>query len=110
MSPVAKPDARPDARTPARARNPRGEGDRLRVELLDAAVELMAEAGDVDKVSLRAIAQRAGVSPTAVYRHFDDHRSLLREAVEYCWDEFAVALDAADRVTDDPSRRLRAPG
>jgi AcrR family transcriptional regulator len=110
MSPVAKPDARPDARTLARARNPRGEGDRLRVELLDAAVELMAEAGDVDKVSLRAIAQRAGVSPTAVYRHFDDHRSLLREAVEYCWDEFAAALDAADRVTDDPSRRLRAAG
>jgi len=95
---------------PARRRNPRGEGDRLRVDLLDAAVELMAESGDLDKVTLRAIAHRAGVSPTAVYRHFDDHRSLLRAAVAYCWNEFESRLAAADDETSDPYSRLRAAG
>jgi AcrR family transcriptional regulator len=110
--PVAATHAVPESRAAraARRRNSRGEGDRLRVELLEAAVELMAESGDVDKVSLRAIAQRAGVSPTAVYLHFEDHRTLLRAAVAYCWDEFEARLDAVDDETDDPFRRLRAAG
>lgn len=116
MNPPTRSSPRPSApaaQPPSegeRVRNRRGEGDRLRIDLLDAAAELMAETGDVDKVSLRAVAQRAGVSPTAVYRHFDDHRSLLREAVKYCWNEFETALDGADRVSDDPYRRLRAAG
>lgn len=93
-----------------RTRNPRGAGDRLRVELLDAAAELMAEKGDIEAVSLRAIAARAGVSPTAVYRHFDDHLSLLRAAVTYCWDEFAQAFVDADEGVADPFERLRRSG
>jgi DNA-binding transcriptional regulator YbjK len=44
-----------------RERNPRGQGDRLRVDLLEAAVELIAETGSVQGVSLRAAAKRAGV-------------------------------------------------
>jgi AcrR family transcriptional regulator len=97
-------------RTAARPRNPRGEGERLRVELLDAAAELMAETGDIDAVSLRAIAARAGVSPTAVYRHFDDHLSLLRAAVEHCWAEFVRAFVEADEGVTDPFERLRRSG
>ncbi len=93
-----------------RERNPRGEGDRLRIELLEAAAELMVEKGDLDAISLRSIAARAGVSPTAVYRHFDDHVSLLREAVAYCWSEFGLALAAADGEVTDPYERLRASG
>ena len=96
--------------TGERARNPRGEGDRLRLDLLDAAAELIAETGDVEKVSLRSVAHRVGVSPTAVYRHFDDHRSLLRAAVTHCWGEFAAALATAMQTSDDPHQRLRAMG
>lgn len=100
-----------DASAPLqRERNPRGEGDRLRNELLDAAADLMAEKGDIDAVSLRAIAARAGVSPTAVYRHFDDHLSLLRAAVEYCWTEFEDALASAALEGADPYARLRSCG
>ena len=94
----------------ARVQNRRGEGDRLRTELLDAAAELLAEKGDVDAVSLRAIAARAGVSPTAVYRHFDDHESLLRGAVEYCWAEFEDALAGSVVGSDDPFTRVRECG
>lgn len=96
-----------------RERYPRGEGDRLRLDLLDAAADLMAETGDIEQVSLRAIAHRAGVSPTAVYRHFDDHMSLLTDAVAYCWAEFEAALGAAFDGPDapiDPTERLRACG
>lgn len=92
----------------ARARNPRGEGDRLRLDLLDAAAELMAETGEA--VSLRAIAARAGVSPTAVYRHFDDHLDLLRAAVLYCWEEFDAALGEEMARYPEPHERLRHTG
>jgi AcrR family transcriptional regulator len=93
-----------------RKRNPRGRGDRLRVDLLDAAAELMAEKGDVDAISLRAVAARAGVSPTAVYRHFDDHLDLLRAAVVHCWSGFDDAMTAAESDALDPYERFDAMG
>ena len=68
----------------------------------------MAETGEA--VSLRAIAARAGVSPTAVYRHFDDHLDLLRAAVLYCWSEFDSALTTAMAADPDPHARFRNTG
>ncbi|MEZ5166759.1 MAG: TetR/AcrR family transcriptional regulator [Acidimicrobiales bacterium] len=94
--------------TAERSRNPRGEGSRLRGDLLDAAADLIAETGDV--VSLRAIAARAGVSPTAVYAHFDDHLELLRAAVVHCWEEFAATLAAGVDGIADPFEAFRASG
>lgn len=92
-----------------RERNPRGQGERLRVDLVDAAVDLIAETGSVDGVSLRAAAKRAGVSPMAVYNHFADRDALLVAAVEHCWDEFQAAI-AATLDEPEPSARLRAAG
>ena len=92
-----------------RERNPRGQGERLRVDLIDAAVDLIAETGSVDGVSLRAAAKRAGVSPMAVYNHFADKEALLVAAVEHCWDEFQAAI-AATLHEPEPSARLRAAG
>ncbi|MET0160588.1 MAG: TetR/AcrR family transcriptional regulator [Acidimicrobiales bacterium] len=92
-----------------RERNPRGQGERLRVDLIDAAVDLIAETGSVDGVSLRAAAKRAGVSPMAVYNHFADKDALLVAAVEHCWDEFQAAI-AVTLDVPEPSARLRAAG
>lgn len=92
-----------------RERNPRGQGDRLRADLLDATVDLIAESGSVDGVSLRAAAKRAGVSPMAVYNHFADKDALLDAAVEHCWDRFQEAVDLR-LGTDDPSAQLRGAG
>lgn len=97
-----------DVNSSARTRNPKGEGDRLRLDLLDAAADLLAETGDV--VSLRAIASRAGVSPTAVYRHFDDHLELLRHAVVHCWREFEQVFEEAEQSASDPVEVFRAAG
>lgn len=93
-----------------RARNPRGEGDRLRADLLDAAADLIAEHRSVDRVSLRAIAAAAGVSPMAVYNHFDDKSDLMEAAVDHCWDEFRDRLAEAYLSTDDPYQRMRVAG
>lgn len=92
----------PSSSSPPRQRNARGEGDRLRTDLLDAAAELMATHGTVEGISLRAVARRAGVSATAVYRHFDDHTALLREAVDYCWQNFLDMLTTAQLGASDP--------
>jgi AcrR family transcriptional regulator len=78
-----------------RQRNARGAGNRLRVDLLEAAADLMAEQGTVDAASLRAVARRAGVSATAVYRHFDDHVQLVQESVRHCWNSFLGVLESA---------------
>jgi AcrR family transcriptional regulator len=43
----------------------------LRDALLDAAL-VRLQADGVAKLSLRALAADVGVSPTAVYRHFED--------------------------------------
>ncbi len=93
-----------------RQRNARGEGDRLRIELLEAATELMAELGTIEGISLRAVARRAGVSPTAVYRHFDDHLALLRESVALCWANFYESIVTARDSSPDPFVAFRAAG
>ena len=95
---------------PERARNPRGQGERLREELLEAALRLLADAAHPDDVSIRAIAREAGVSPTAAYRHFEDRDELVGEAVGCCFQGFADLL--AERVADvdDPFRRLAEAG
>ncbi len=93
-----------------RQRYARGEGDKLRRDLIDAATELMAEYGTIDGISLRAVARRAGVSPTAVYRHFDDHLDLLRESVGECWKHFYEIMIEAAESSDDPFVAFRAAG
>ena len=65
------------AARPRRRRNPRGEGARLRDELVEAASDLIAEHGSAEGVSIRAVARRAGVSAPSVYLHFDDRDALI---------------------------------
>ena len=95
---------------PVRLRNPRGQGDRLREELIEAAVQLLADAPHPDDVSIRAIARAAGVSPTAAYRHFSDRDDLVCEAVGACFGEFAAEMLRRTEGMDDPFERLRETG
>lgn len=97
-------------RSATRQRNRRGEGSRLREPLIDAAVAVIAEVGDVSKVSVRAVTKRAGVSPTALYLHFADRDAIVQAAIDRGFDAFnAVILEAA-ASSDDPRERLRAMG
>ena len=53
-----------------RERNRRGEGDRLRAEILAAASRLLEAAGTDEGLSLRAVAREVGISPQSMYLHF----------------------------------------
>jgi AcrR family transcriptional regulator len=62
-----------------RSRARKGEGDRLHDEILDAAQELLVERGSVNAVSMRAVADRVGVTPPSIYLHFSDKDELIFE-------------------------------
>ena len=65
----------------------------LRAALIDAGMAAL-ESEPLDRLSLRALARGAGVSPTAVYRHFPDKEALVH----------ALALAALDRMGDSQRR------
>lgn len=92
-------------RRPAR----RGEGERLRDEIVEAASALIAAGADARTLSLRAVAREVGVATTSIYLHFRDLDALL-VAVKTRWfgaltETLAAAADAAGA---DPYERTRA--
>lgn len=78
--------------------------------LLATAVDLLAEKGSFDQVSLRSIAAGAGVTPTAVYRHFTDHAALLEAVADWCWQRFDQAVFGAGGDATNPTDRFLAQG
>lgn len=60
-----------------RRRAPRGSGEQLRAEILDAATQLLLEKGYAKDVSIRSVAERVGVTPPSIYLHFTDKDELL---------------------------------
>jgi AcrR family transcriptional regulator len=94
----------------SRSPNPRGQGERLRRALLDAAREILLELGDQEKLSVRAVTARAGVTPNALYLHFADREALLCAVMAACYREFRTALQAALPSSGDPLEQFRAYG
>ncbi|MEW1776566.1 TetR/AcrR family transcriptional regulator [Streptomyces sp. NPDC086777] len=66
----------------------------LRAACLRAARELLEEDGS-GALSLRAVARRAGVSPTAPYRHYADRDALVSAVAAEGYRELARNLAAA---------------
>jgi AcrR family transcriptional regulator len=93
---------------PARTRNRRGEGERLRADILRAASEELAEAGEPELVSIRGVARRAGISAPAVYLHFADKREMLSAAITQSFLELRDTTRSAFGTDDDPVSCLRA--
>jgi AcrR family transcriptional regulator len=91
----------------ARRRARRGEGDRLRDEILEATADLLIEHGTAAKVSTRAVAQRVGCSSPALYLHFPDKATLVYAVVEKQFQEMGTMIDKALAGEDDPLERLR---
>ncbi|HVQ95021.1 MAG TPA: TetR/AcrR family transcriptional regulator [Mycobacteriales bacterium] len=92
-----------------RERNPRGQGDRLRAEILTAALALLDQLGDDQALSMRAVARAVGTAATSVYPHFADRDALVLAALERCHRDLVTAADAAaDAAAGDPVAALRA--
>lgn len=79
-------------------RSPYHHGD-LRNALLAAARGLALELGP-DKVSLREVAKRAGVSHAAAYHHFADKNDLLRAVSIDAFVDLNAALDKCVAASD----------
>jgi AcrR family transcriptional regulator len=94
-----------------RPRNPRGEGEKLRATLLEAATALIAESENPENVSVRAITRRAGVSPTALYLHFENREELFLAVSEACFAELHEVMCAAGPAAGgEPRDQLVAMG
>lgn len=89
-----------------RAKNSRGQGGRLRAELVSAARRLAETAGTTDGLSLRAVAREVGVAPNSVYLHFRDREDIFRAALVEDYDRLAEHLQAA-QTSGDPFENLR---
>src|SRR5262245_53999387 len=82
----------------------------LQRALIDAALAALAEEGP-EKLSLRDVARRAGVSPAAPYRHFPDKDALIAAVAAECASRMGEVMDSAvARAGDDPVDRFRATG
>jgi AcrR family transcriptional regulator len=66
----------------------------LRAACLSAALELLEEHG-ATALSLRAVARRAGVAPSAPYRHYADRDALLSAVAAVGYRELAEHLATA---------------
>jgi AcrR family transcriptional regulator len=78
---------------------------------MEAGAELLLEHGSADRLSVRSITARAGVSPTALYLHFASKDELVRAvsiaAFQELWDFLRQAYEAHE---GDPRAQLRALG
>jgi AcrR family transcriptional regulator len=95
-----------------RARNARGEGERLRDEIIVAAIKVLSTIGPEDPFSLRAVAKEAKIAAPSVYIHFADRNVLLLAVLEKLFREQvairAAAEDEAARAGGGPWERLLA--
>lgn len=98
---------RGSART-TRSPNPRGEGHRLREELIEAASELLARGTSEEALSLRAVAREVGIAPTSIYLHFRDKEEILWEVTEARFRELGQYMDGMAAGTSSPAEELRA--
>ena len=95
---------------PRRARARRGEGEKLREQILDAASRLLVETGDEDAVSIRAVAEAVGVTPPSIYLHFDDKTELIFAVCERYMDELDRMSEEAALASEDPLESLLLRG
>lgn len=93
-----------------RRRAKRGQGELLRADILAAAERLLIQTGDQGAVSIRAIADAAGVTPPSIYLHFADKTELLGAVCEARFGEFSEFITDAVRGIDDPLEAVREMG
>lgn len=98
---------------PAAAARPRvrrgseADAERLRGELLSTALALFMESG-LEAVTMRAVANRVGVSAMTPYRYFEDKGHLLRGIWQHMLGAAWHAMLAASQDLPDIHDRIRA--
>jgi AcrR family transcriptional regulator len=80
----------------------------LRTKILDAARELFIREG-YEAVTMRKVADKIEYSPTAIYLHFADKDTLIRELCNHDFQAFAARFLEVAAIAD-PVERLRKTG
>ncbi len=93
-----------------RVRSRRGEGDKLREDILEAAEKMLIATNDQSSLSIRAIASAVGVTPPSIYLHFSDRNELIFAVCERQSEHIEKAMEAAAAGVSDPWERLRRRG
>jgi AcrR family transcriptional regulator len=99
--------------TPAplrRRRAPRGSGERLRDEILDATTDLLMETESAKAVSIRSVAQRVGITSPSIYLHFADKDALLDAVCARYFERLDDVMQQVGREQPSTIDRLRAQG
>jgi AcrR family transcriptional regulator len=96
------------AGAPPRERNRRGQGGRLRTDILTAAAELLDETGNEQAVTLRAVARRIGIAAPSIYTHFPDRQAILLAVVQNTFTELTETLRANTQTGKGAQADLRA--
>lgn len=98
----------PPAPAARRRPNARGQGERLREEIVAAAMRMLDALADDEALSLRAVAREVSIAATSVYLHFPDRDALVLAVLRRCNEELVRTGDEADAAHEDPAARLRA--
>lgn len=93
-----------------RRRAPRGSGELLREEILDAATALLLETGQAKAVSIRSVAQRVGVTPPSIYLHFADKDALLDAVCARYFEKLDAEMQRVAAGQESTIDVLRAQG
>lgn len=88
---------------------------------MEATLSQLGDGGVLTGLSLREVAEAAGVTPPNIYHHFGSRRRLLRAALNHQLDQLTVPIEVAvhasfvewrtlifDLITSNPSLRMTA--
>ena len=85
----------------------RGEGDRLRDEILDATEALILETADSDAISIRRVAQAVDRTPPSIYLHFATKDELIQAVCQRQFAAMTARFVRAIEGVDDPADQIR---
>jgi AcrR family transcriptional regulator len=91
---------------PPATRKKKGEGQQRRAEILEAAKHLFVEHG-YDATTIRRIAERVGISSTALYVYFPDKNAILAEICDATFESLIEELDDVLHKSLDPLHALQ---
>ncbi len=100
-------EAIPPAR-PIRQRNPRGQGARLREEIITGAAALLERTGTEHAITLRAVAREVGIAAPSIAPHFSDSAEIIDAVVAHELTRLHQTLLAAVASRSDAVEQLFA--
>jgi AcrR family transcriptional regulator len=93
-----------------RRRNARGEGSRLREDIVQAAIALIDGSPRATPLTLRGVARETGVSAPSIYAHFTDLAALEEAVLAESFRELEASVRSAIEGAADPALALHAAG